>query len=48
MTRFQLKSKEKELQIENVVGALKELEKWVPTAGLAMLQVFFPRGFPIQ
>jgi hypothetical protein len=21
---------------------LKELEKWVPTAGLAMLQIFFP------
>jgi hypothetical protein len=29
-------------QIENVHGALMELERWVPTAGLAMLQVFFP------
>jgi hypothetical protein len=37
-----LKGKEKELQIANIVGALKELEKWVPTAGLAMLQIFFP------
>ena len=27
-----------------VHGALIELEKWVPTAGLAMVQVFFPRG----
>ncbi|KAI1407755.1 hypothetical protein F5Y13DRAFT_205672 [Hypoxylon sp. FL1857] len=27
-----------------VHGALIELEKWVPTAGLAMTQVFFPRG----
>jgi hypothetical protein len=27
-----------------VHGALIELEKWVPTAGLAMLDVFFPRG----
>lgn len=27
-----------------VHGALIELEKWVPTAGLAMLEVFFPRG----
>ncbi|KAH7150347.1 hypothetical protein B0J13DRAFT_499347 [Dactylonectria estremocensis] len=25
-------------------GALMELEKWVPTAGLSMLQVFFPVG----
>ncbi|KAL9113111.1 MAG: hypothetical protein Q9227_002723 [Pyrenula ochraceoflavens] len=25
-----------------VQGALIELEKWVPTAGLAMLQIFFP------
>ena len=31
-------------QIENVHGALMELERWVPTAGLAMLQVFFPTG----
>ena len=28
----------------NVHGALMELEKWVPTAGLAMVQVFFPMG----
>ena len=28
--------------IANTHGALKELEKWVPTAGLAMIQVFFP------
>ncbi|KAH7014237.1 uncharacterized protein B0I36DRAFT_255149 [Microdochium trichocladiopsis] len=27
-----------------VHGALMELEKWVPTAGLAMVQVFFPGG----
>lgn len=27
-----------------VHGALIELEKWVPTAGLAMLGVFFPQG----
>ncbi|POS68715.1 hypothetical protein DHEL01_v212891 [Diaporthe helianthi] len=27
-----------------VHGALIELEKWVPTAGLAMLEVFFPQG----
>ncbi|KAI4867289.1 hypothetical protein F4820DRAFT_457114 [Hypoxylon rubiginosum] len=27
-----------------VHGALMELEKWVPTAGLAMAQVFFPAG----
>lgn len=27
-----------------VHGALIELEKWVPEAGLAMLEVFFPRG----
>lgn len=26
----------------NVQGALIELEKWVPTAGLAMVQVYFP------
>ena len=26
-------------------GALKELEKWVPGAGLAMVQVFFPTSF---
>lgn len=28
----------------NVHGALVELEKWVPTAGLAMVQVLFPTG----
>lgn len=28
-----------------VHGALKELEKWVPGAGLAMIQVFFPTSF---
>lgn len=27
-----------------VHGALRELEKWVPTAGLAMVQIFFPGG----
>ncbi|KAI1762824.1 hypothetical protein GGR53DRAFT_400198 [Hypoxylon sp. FL1150] len=27
-----------------VHGALIELEKWVPTAGLAMAQIFFPAG----
>lgn len=27
-----------------VHGALIELEKWVPAAGLAMLEVFFPQG----
>lgn len=27
-----------------VHGALMELEKWVPTAGLAMMQMFFPAG----
>lgn len=27
-----------------VHGALIELEKWVPTAGLAMVQIFFPGG----
>lgn len=30
--------------VGGVHGALIELEKWVPTAGLAMLDVFFPRG----
>ena len=29
-------------KIANVHGSLKELEKWVPTAGLAMIQLFFP------
>lgn len=29
-------------QIVRVHGALKELEKWVPGAGLAMIQTFFP------
>ena len=28
--------------VANVHGALQELEKWVPTAGLAMMQIFFP------
>jgi hypothetical protein len=32
------------LKVENIHGALIELEKWVPTAGLAMLQTFFPSG----
>ena len=27
-----------------VHGALMELEKWVPSAGLAMIQMFFPQG----
>jgi hypothetical protein len=29
-------------EILRVQGALKELEKWVPSAGLALLHVFFP------
>ncbi|KAI1090544.1 hypothetical protein F5B19DRAFT_504004 [Rostrohypoxylon terebratum] len=29
---------------DGVHGALMELEKWVPTAGLAMVQIFFPGG----
>ena len=29
-------------EIANIHGALQELEKWVPTAGLAMMQIFFP------
>ncbi|KAI1159423.1 hypothetical protein F5B18DRAFT_587337 [Nemania serpens] len=29
---------------EGVHGALMGLEKWVPTAGLAMVQIFFPAG----
>lgn len=29
---------------DGVHGALMELEKWVPTAGLAMVQMFFPSG----
>jgi hypothetical protein len=39
---------------ENVIyatgvhGALMELEKWVPMAGLSMLQVFFPVGLQYQ
>jgi hypothetical protein len=32
----------KQNEIANIHGALKELEKWVPTAGLAMIQTFFP------
>jgi hypothetical protein len=35
-----LKAEQK--QIANIHGALIELEKWVPTAGLAMMQTFFP------
>jgi hypothetical protein len=35
-------------EIANVNGALMELEKWVPTAGLAMVQVFFPGGLQYQ
>lgn len=31
-------------QIKNVYGALMELERWVPAAGVAMLQIFFPAG----
>jgi hypothetical protein len=33
-----------EVHAVGVHGALIELEKWVPTAGLAMVQVFFPGG----
>jgi hypothetical protein len=32
----------------NVHGALMELEKWVPTAGLAMVQIFFPAGLKYE
>lgn len=32
------------LDIKNVMGALIELEKTVPTAGLALLKVFYPGG----
>jgi hypothetical protein len=28
--------------IANIHGALQELKKWVPTAGLAMMQTFYP------
>ncbi|RDW85936.1 hypothetical protein BP5796_04261 [Coleophoma crateriformis] len=35
-------------KIENVQGALIELEKWVPTAGLAMLQIYFPSHLRYQ
>jgi len=28
----------------NIHGTLMELEKWVPTTGLAMVQIFFPAG----
>lgn len=31
-----------ETDIARAQGALKELEKWVPTAGLALLTIFFP------
>jgi hypothetical protein len=30
------------LEIAKIHGALIELEKWVPTAGLAMVQIYFP------
>jgi hypothetical protein len=36
--------KDNVIYASNVHGALIELEKWVPTAGLAMVQVFFPAG----
>jgi hypothetical protein len=29
-------------KVANIHGALKELEKWVPGAGLALIQIFFP------
>lgn len=32
----------KQNEIANIHGALKELERWLPTAGLAMIQIFFP------
>ncbi|KAI1322405.1 hypothetical protein F5Y16DRAFT_404507 [Xylariaceae sp. FL0255] len=32
------------VRTEGVHGALMELEKWVPTAGLAMVRIFFPGG----
>lgn len=35
-------------EIANIHGALQELEKWVPTAGLAMMQVFFPTSLQYQ
>ncbi|CZR65945.1 uncharacterized protein PAC_15845 [Phialocephala subalpina] len=31
-----------ETEIARAQGALKELEKWVPTAGLTLLKIFFP------
>jgi hypothetical protein len=31
-----------------VHGALMELEKWVPTAGLSMVQLFFPAGLKYE
>ncbi|KAM0309461.1 hypothetical protein ACHAO8_009026 [Botrytis cinerea] len=34
--------------IANVHGALQELEKWVPTAGLAMVQIFFPASLQYE
>jgi hypothetical protein len=34
----------KQNNIANIHGALQELEKWVPTAGLAMMQTFFPES----
>lgn len=32
------------VHVSGVHGALIELEKWVPTAGLVLLDTFFPRG----
>ncbi|KAK2611772.1 hypothetical protein N8I77_005096 [Diaporthe amygdali] len=37
-------AQKREVHVPGVHGALIELEKWVPTAGLAMLEIFFPRG----
>jgi hypothetical protein len=37
-----LEPAQSESEVLRVQGALKELEKWVPTAGLALLHVFFP------
>ena len=31
-----------ENEIANIHGALIELGKWVPTAGLVMIQIYFP------
>ncbi|PKS05457.1 hypothetical protein jhhlp_008833 [Lomentospora prolificans] len=35
---------DKTIYAVGVHGALIELEKWMPTAGLAMVQIFFPSG----